>query len=289
MAGFFKNNQTNQPISERHALMNKYNVARSNLLLVAIFTAVNLILLISKSFVYFLFSASIPYVITDVAMFFCGMYPDEYYTGELAGMEFFDSSLFVAALIISIIIVALYVLAYFLSKNGKVVWLITALAFFVVDTLVMFWFYGFSVDMIFDIIFHIWVIGSFSMGIYSYLKLKKLPSEESFIISDVEGGDFEARPDRVDSKKLRVADTDVKSKTLLELEAFGHKIVYRRVKRVNELVIDNNVYAEYEALLERPHTLTANLDGHAIAVGFDGTNSYATIDSKTVVQKIRLI
>ena len=89
---------------------------------------------------------------------------------------------------------------------------------------------------------------------------------------------------------LRLADTEVKSRTLLEFKAFDRSIVYRRVKRVNELVIDGKVYDEYVALFERSHMLTANIDGHAIAVGFDSVGfSYATVDGMVVAKKTRLV
>ena len=158
-------------------LTNKYNNSRSNLILVAVFTAINIIILATGSYTYFLFSASIPYILTDTAMFLCGMYPEEFYTEEYQGMEFLDSSFFVISLIISAVIVAVYLLCYFLSKN-KVGWLVFSLVFFIVDTVGMFYMYGISTDMIIDFIFHAWVIVSLCMGINAHSKLAKLPPEE---------------------------------------------------------------------------------------------------------------
>lgn len=53
----FKNNKT----SERYTLENKYNTTRYNLLLVIGFTLINIVLLVTNSDRYFLFSAYIPY------------------------------------------------------------------------------------------------------------------------------------------------------------------------------------------------------------------------------------
>ena len=191
MSKFFKNNTAMQPISELQMQINRYNSARANLLLVAVFTLINLLLLISKSYTYFLFSASIPYILTDTAMFLCGMYPEEYYLeffeGEFTNAEFLGKSLFVVALVVSLVIIALYVLAYFLSKKQKVGWMIFALAFFVIDTLFLFIMYGFAVDMLLDIAFHVWVIVSLSMGIHAYFKIKSLPPEEEAIPMPTDG------------------------------------------------------------------------------------------------------
>ena len=49
----FKNNKT----SERYTLENKYNTTRYNLLLVIGFTLINIVLLVTNSDRYFLFSA----------------------------------------------------------------------------------------------------------------------------------------------------------------------------------------------------------------------------------------
>jgi hypothetical protein len=91
------------------------------------------------------------------------------------------------------------------------------------------------------------------------------------------------------SESIRIADSTVKARILLEADALGHAIVYRRVKRVNELVIDGRVYDEMEALVEFAHSLKAQIDGHTIEVGFDGwVHSYLKIDGQTVGRKRRL-
>lgn len=173
-------NLSNDTGMQRQALVSKYSAARLNLLLLIVFSAINLLMLATNSGTYFLFSASVPYLITDLGMFLCGMYPEEFYEG-LEGMFFFDKSFFVIMLIISILILVLYLLCWLFSKKNKVGWLIFALVMFSIDTLVMFGYYGFSPDMIVDIILHIWVIVILAMGINAHYKLKKLPKEEVMI------------------------------------------------------------------------------------------------------------
>ena len=87
---------------DRQALEAKYNNSRWNLLLVAAFTAINVIFLAVQSNSYFLFSAYIPYAMVDFGLFFCGMYPAEYYA-EIGEITFWDSSVFVILLIVALI------------------------------------------------------------------------------------------------------------------------------------------------------------------------------------------
>ena len=60
-----------QNTSERYNLENKYNTTRYNLLLVIGFTLVNIILLVTNSDRYFLFSAYIPYTVANFGMVMC--------------------------------------------------------------------------------------------------------------------------------------------------------------------------------------------------------------------------
>lgn len=294
MARFMRNNQ---PMSKQQMFLSQYNSARTNLLLVAGFSAINLIMLIGQTFTYFLFSASIPYAIVDLAMDLCGMYPQEYYGEDYGLYEFFPQSLFIVATILAIIIIALYVLCFFFSKKQRVGWLITALVLFAIDTAGMFFYYGIRVDMLMDIVFHIWILVILSLGIAAHFRLKALPEEQynpAVMVSQYApaDGQSENAPEASalpDSVILRPADMEVKAKVFLKTDLFDHKIIYRRVKKTNELVIDGNVYDEYEALVENVHILTANVGGHAFAAGFDGTCSYIAVDGQTAVQKVRVI
>lgn len=177
MANFFGNG-AGQATTPRGQLENRYASARANLLLVVVFTAINLVLLISQSDTYFLFSAFIPYILTSFGVILCGMYPAEFYLEELMDVEFLDKSFFVVMLVISLIILGLYLLSWFLSKK-RGGWLIFALVFFSLDTLGMFLLGGFSMDSIVDVLFHAWVIFSLCSGVIAHSKLKKLPPEET--------------------------------------------------------------------------------------------------------------
>ncbi len=272
----------------------KYNASRANLLLVVIATAINMFLIVSGSDTYFLFSAFIPYFLTTIGMVQCGLLPPEYYEYPMEDYIFYDKSLFVALLIFAIILTSLYLLAWFMSKKNRVGWLIFALVFFGLDTVGMLIFNGIAADGIIDIVFHAWVIYYLVMGIIAHRKLKYMPEEapvtgfEAVSAETAEVSEAAAEPAQ-NSPVLRTSDKDVKHKILLQKRMFNMDICYRRVKRVNELVINGNVYDEYEALAEQPHTLEARVDGHYIVAAYTGTHSVISVDGQQVAKKLRLI
>lgn len=171
----FKKKEANQNLSEREKLEIRYKGSRNNILLVVVFTLVNSVLLITGSESYFLFSAAVPYYLTLYGMIYTGRMPAEYYA-DVEDFVPFDNSFFIITVAIAVIVIGLYALSWHLSKKRHG-WLVFALVIFVIDTLAMFYFAGFSSDMIIDIVFHAWVIISLASGISAALKLKKLPEE----------------------------------------------------------------------------------------------------------------
>ena len=299
MANFFGNGGAAPATTPRGQLESRYASARANLLLVVVFTAVNLALLIFESGTYFLFSAYIPYLLTGTGMVLCGMYDLEVYGEELEGIQFFDSSVFYILLAISLVMLALYLISWIFSKKQGG-WLIFALVFFGLDTLGMLWLGGFSMDSIVDVLFHAWVIFSLVSGVIAHAKLKKLPPEEAappvewtvppeFAATAPAEEETTPREVPANSPVLRLADQEVKARVLAEAQALDYTITYRRVKRTNELVINGRVYDEWHATIETAHTLTAQIDGHLIQAGFDGTtSSYILVDGQQVAKKLRL-
>lgn len=167
-------------LSERDKLEARYKGSRNNILLVVAFTLVNTILLIVGSGSYFLFSASVPYYVTLFGMLYTGKMPADYYVG-IEDFVPMDSSFFIVAVVIAVVVIGLYALSWFLSKKHHG-WLIFALVFFAIDTLALFYFGGFSADMILDYVFHAWVIVSLASGISAASKLKKLPEEQPVMV-----------------------------------------------------------------------------------------------------------
>lgn len=170
-------NNFNPVAAQRKAYETKYTNARVNLLLVVAFTAINIIILATGSYTYFLFSASIPYFIADIGMLMCGKYPPEAYGDGFEEMIVFEPSVFPIFLVIALAIVSVYLVFWFLSKKNPG-FLMAALVLFVIDTVGMFILYGISFDSIIDILFHAYVVWSLVSGIKAHNALLALPKEE---------------------------------------------------------------------------------------------------------------
>lgn len=281
MSKIFNNKTNAQPLSEREKLEQKYNRGLANLLLVIIFTVINVVLLVTNADRYFLFSAFVPYLLASFGMLFCGLFPEEYYY-DMPVMEYYDTSFMVAMIAIALVILSLYFLGWFFAKKKKVGWLIFALVLFAVDTITLLLYNGFATDSIIDILFHAWVLFYLISSTTSYFKLKKLPAEPE-MPENAEQQIIE------NSSVLRVTEPDIKARVLLEADEMGHHIVYRRIKRVNELVVDDRVYDEYEAFAEGAHTLSAFIDGHKYEAKFDGAATvYIFVDGRQIAKKMRL-
>ena len=177
MSLFTKNQAQNTQVPERQVLESKFAGSRHNILLIVVFSVINIILLITNSNTYFLFSAYIPYMLADIGMYLCGLYPSEYYGEELAGIVFLDKNFLGIMLAAAAVILILYLLSWGFSKKIRVGWMVFALVFFAVDTVWMLLMNGIATDLMIDYVFHGWVIVSLSMGISAGCKIKKLPEE----------------------------------------------------------------------------------------------------------------
>ncbi len=180
MGNFFgnKTGTTQSTLTPRQVLENKYNSSRNNLLLAIAFTLINIVLVLADNYTYFLFSLFVPYILAYTGKYLCGLLPESIYEGEWASMDFFDREVFIVMLVIAFVIIALYFLSWIFSKKLRVGWLIFALVFFSIDTLLLILIQGVSVDGIIDIVFHVWVFVTLINGIRAYFKLKKLPVDE---------------------------------------------------------------------------------------------------------------
>ncbi len=288
---FGKTNDTTQT-TPHDLLRGKYHSARSNLLLAMAFTVINVVIAFFDGSSYFLFSLFVPYFLVLTGLLITGKLPAELYTEDWADAEFLDSSALVVMVVIAAVILSLYLLCWIFSKKEKVGWLIFALVLVSIDTALMLLIQGVSVDTIIDIAFHAWVIISLINGIGAYRKLKKLPDEVVTVeaANVIEGTETEITEDTAEenTSRLRIADSDVKCNVLLTAEKDGLAITYRRVKRTNELIVNGNVYDEYEALIESSHILTAVVNHHTVEAGFDGVRSFISVDGERIAKKLRL-
>lgn len=148
-------NKTKKPAADP---AQKYRVARGNLLSVVLFTAVNMILILIKSGVTFLFSASIPQFLLYINM-------DDY--GNMVVDNFFY-----ICLAIAVVYTVVYLIAWIFSKKSGV-WMWIALGLFVIDTVCLLYFFRLEA-VIPDIIYHGIVIYCLISGIAASVKLKKM-------------------------------------------------------------------------------------------------------------------
>ena len=160
---FQKQNTANQPqLTPREKEEQKYQAARSNLLLMLAFTAINVVLTIANSGYYFLFSASVPFFFAQLAV---------------AGWGY-DTALLVESVVILVAVMALYLVSYLLSKK-RPGWMIVALVLFALDTAfltieLVLWQYF---DLL-EVLFHIWILYYLIRGVSAIGKLKQMPPEE---------------------------------------------------------------------------------------------------------------
>lgn len=254
-----------QPQTLRERLQQQYATARSNLLLMLLFTVLNIVLLVAQTDTMFLFSATVPYFTMALGVFS-------------------ENTIFLGICIcVTVITLVLYALCWLLSKNHRG-WMIAALVLFILDTVALAALYLSADDFtgIFDALIHIWVLYYLILGVVSGKKLHDLPPEQD---ADTVQATAETQTEVM---APRLAETDVKARVLAEADAFGRHIIYRRVKRTNQLVIDGYVYDEMEMLVEPAHVLSATVDGHNVTVGFDGVGtSFIDVDEQRIAKKRR--
>ena len=243
-----------------------YDKARANLLLMIILTIINIVLFFLGSETVMLFSATIPYMSILIGV-----------------LSEIDGAIQVCA-VFTIAIMVMYFMCWILSKRNPI-WMIIAMVMFVIDTVALICIYVGIQEAagIIDLITHIWVFYYLFIGVRYGYKLKKISSEGKTKEQEIDSFD-----EIVDTDTLYIADMNTKYRVLAEANVPGYEICYRRVKKTNELVINNYVYDTKEMLIEPPHKLMASINGHIFEVGYDGMHSYIRADDQLLVRKIRV-
>ncbi len=149
--GMFNKNQNAAPKTPEAT----FAIARSNLLVVIGFSLINVILRLISADTYFLFSASTPLAFLDIA--------------DVIGPE----ALPVCA-VLAFLTIGLYVLCWALSKKHPG-WIVAALVFFIVDTLVLLGLYELE-GLVFDLLIHVWVLYYLITGTVAMVKMKRNPT-----------------------------------------------------------------------------------------------------------------
>ena len=199
MGNFFKHFgiDTDDPKMQKAALYSKYSAARINLLLLVVFSVLNILILVTTagSGGYLMFCAAIPYQIVNYGMIFCGMYSQEFY--EKNSIEpLFENSFIAVFITIALLIVVLYLLCWLFSKKRRGdKWLSFALAMASADTMVALLTGGSLGRIVVDMLFHALLIILLFSGIGAYKKLRALPKDETIDPEEKEYSDSEAQYD----------------------------------------------------------------------------------------------
>ena len=180
----------NSAANELAKLTRRAQSARMDIIVVVLFTVVNIALMLFGSLTYFLFSVSLPYYFCYFMSLYTGRMPKEIYGSEWDGFQFLPDGFFWSAVVVSVVVLAMYAVCFFASQNKKknedgsvtvsysMGWLIAALALFTIDTLIyiimMAVLIGFQMSMLIDLAIHIYVIVTLVMGVIAAYKLKKL-------------------------------------------------------------------------------------------------------------------
>lgn len=159
-------------LSPRIAAERKYAMARNSLLMVLLFSVINVVAALANSDYYFLFSASVPYL---TALLGVGFAAD------------LGNTVMIVMGVISVALLVPYLLSWIFSKK-KYGWLVVSLVYFVLDTVCMLLFLLLFGDFtsIVDIVFHGWVIYEMVVGVKAGIALKTLPEDEEPELASVE-------------------------------------------------------------------------------------------------------
>ena len=170
----FKANTPNTaPMTLREETQMKYNRSRGNLLLVLLFTVINLFT-VTFGDSYFLFSATIPMLFP---LGCAGIAADPEFMAEMGLAAEDATTLMIVGLVIGVVLVIPYLLCWIFSKKAGAGWMIFALVLITLDTGLMFLMNGFAIAYLADTIIHICIIVSLGKGISACHRLKHLPPE----------------------------------------------------------------------------------------------------------------
>ncbi|MDE6111505.1 MAG: hypothetical protein K2F65_06265 [Eubacterium sp.] len=152
-------------MQEIEKLKKRVNTAKHAIILVAVLTIVNTILIAVNADLVFTFSAYVPQFVTFIF-------------ADMAAEMQTKSYLYIGIAIA--ILVGLIYLALWFGAKKKDGFIIVALVLFGIDSAVLLYHLVsyFDSSFIIDVAFHAWVIYDLILGISAYSKLKKMPVEE---------------------------------------------------------------------------------------------------------------
>lgn len=173
-------NRSDLPV--RMQLDMKHRNARVSLLVVVAFTFINMMLRVSQTTGYFLFSANLPFFLTDVGMYFGGIYDNPTEAWLNAGFGMHGERFFYGMLAVAILIVAAYFVLWLLSARDSILPMLIATVLFGVDTLFLvgatvFGLSDLSSDFVIDLLLHAYVLYALIDGTLARRRYLALPED----------------------------------------------------------------------------------------------------------------
>ena len=256
-----------------------YQAARGNLLLMLIFSAVNVAFAAFGVDIYFLFSDYLAYMLALTGRVF---------------LEYTDEGLYLAVGLASAVLVLVpYLLCWIFSKKRRG-WMIAALVLFAVDTGALVVDTLGSDDVLYnlpDLLFHIWVLVYLVLGVkHAQQALAPQPEETPATQPLVESTFYDASlGGQPNTPSLGAPQEEWKYRILVTADWNGRHIEVRRSRGLTELVVDGRVYGRTEGIIEREHTISARIDGHDVATVFYPTGRQTIeVDGEVIAKKQRL-
>ena len=194
--------------------------------------------------------------------------------------------------------------------------MIAALVLFSLDSVWLL--LNFHISLILDILFHAYVLYYLIMGV-RYGLLSRRAAEAEAAEAPLPNGTLTLNPDGTmadmsattanaedsadaesapteqpvipDTPILRSADETGSEKVRVYVETAwdGHQIQYRRVGKIEELVVDGQVYAEMPRARVNGAHMTATVAGMQLEAGAMGGSNIVTVNGKVVATTIRYI
>ena len=259
----------------------KYKVARTNLLVVVLFTVLNIILILADIDRSFLFSAFIPQV-----MVFWGL-------NKVEGIPEFSS--FGTGLMISValLIILIYLLSYLFSKK-KAGWMITALVLFSIDCIVfaVLAFPGFQASYLIDILFHAWVMYYLILGVKNAEEAILNPEPVLDFNATYDGaGVYTGNPEGegpLTTSDLGLPLESKKEKILIRYSSCEMDIQVRRTPKLIELIINGKVYArKEESVIQTNYRISAMYKGIKVETEYNQASQILYVDGVKMAGKTR--
>ena len=253
-------------MSEKYSVLEKkFNSSRGNLLVVVILTTLNVILHLSGTDWFFLFSASFPMVVVIFGEVFT----------EASGNNLF----LLLGASLAIISIAFFTACYLLTSKYRS-WIVVALVALSLDSLILLWLltvaeeFGFST--VIEIAIRIWVMYYLVSGTRAWVALKKMPP----VLEQDAVGEYDVVDELYDDELPSITEADKANEIKTETQpirpqsAGGKVLVSQRYNNLEivvknnpktvELIINDMVYVEKKGLFTISFDLEAYVQNIAV-------------------------